>query len=66
MEFYIEISQKLMSYLRKNVLDVRVFSIDEAFVDITGLAQMHNMNIYEYVAWVQNDILEKVGVPVSI
>jgi nucleotidyltransferase/DNA polymerase involved in DNA repair len=35
MASYVDISRKLMAYLREHTLDVRVFSVDEAFVEIS-------------------------------
>ncbi len=66
MDLYIEISQKLMQYLRKNVLDVRVFSVDEAFVEISWLPEMYNLGIDEYLQNLQQDILKEIWIPVSI
>lgn len=66
MHLYKNISHKLMSYLRENTLDVRIFSIDEAFVEITGLPEMNKLDIDEYLAQLQRDILERIGIPVSI
>lgn len=63
---YIEISRKLMAYLRENTLDVRVFSVDEAFVEITGLPEMNHLDIEQYLKNLQEDILKQIGIPVSI
>ena len=66
MDFYREVSQKLMSYLRAHVLDVREFSIDEAFVDISWLSELKGMDLDDYVLHLQHDILQTIGIPVSI
>jgi len=66
MSLYKNISVKLMNYLRKNTLDVRIFSIDEAFVEITGLAEMHKVSLEEYLWKLQQDILKNIWIPVSI
>ena len=66
MSMYIEISRKLMAYLRENTLDVRVFSVDEAFVEITGLPEMNHLDIEQYLKNLQEDILKQIGIPVSI
>lgn len=66
MTLYAEISRKLMNYLRENTLDVRIFSIDEAFVEIGGIAEMQGVDIERYVKKLQADILKTIGVPVSI
>jgi len=66
MSAYKEISTKLMNYLSENTLDMRIFSIDEAFVEITWLAEMNKMSLDKYLLYLQQDILKKVGIPVSI
>ena len=66
MELYKNISRKLMKYLGENTLDVRVFSIDEAFVEITGLPEMNRQSLDEYLRDLQHDILKNIGIPVSI
>jgi hypothetical protein len=49
-----------MNYLRENTLDVRVFSIDEAFVEISGLPEMHKLDLDTYLLKLQQDILEAI------
>ena len=57
---YIDVSRKLMHYLRENTLDVRVFSVDEAFVEVTGLPEMNGQTLEKYLSDLQQDILENV------
>lgn len=64
--YYQKVSQKLMDFLRENTLDVRKFSIDEAFVEITGLSEMYNISLELYIAHMQQEILQRVWIPVSI
>lgn len=66
MSLYVEISRKLMRYLREHTLDVWIFSIDEAFVEISGLPEMHKLSLEEYLLQLQRDILEYIWIPVSI
>ena len=66
MSLYSEVSKKLMQYLREHTLDVRIFSIDEAFVDISWLAELNHLSLHEYVKKLQQDILTHIGIPVSI
>jgi nucleotidyltransferase/DNA polymerase involved in DNA repair len=66
MNLYINISRKLMKYLRENTLDVRIFSIDEAFVEISGLAKLQGLDLDDYLSHLQKDILENIWIPVSI
>ncbi len=65
-ELYGSISRKLMKYLQENTLCMEKFSIDEAFCEITGLAQMNKMSVLEYSRFLQNDIFQKIGITVSI
>jgi nucleotidyltransferase/DNA polymerase involved in DNA repair len=55
-----------MQYLEENTLAIEKFSIDEAFCEITGLAEMHKVSIMQYAKFLQDDILIKIGIPVSI
>jgi len=66
MRLYGKMSKRLMSYLRSETLSVEVFSIDEAFVEITGIAESKGMYIEEYVADLQKRIKQDIGIPVSI
>jgi nucleotidyltransferase/DNA polymerase involved in DNA repair len=49
-----------MKYLRENTLDVRIFSIDEAFVEISGLAKLQGLDLDDYLSHLQKDILENI------
>ena len=65
-DFYSFISNKMMDYLRENTLCVEPFSIDEAFCEITGLAEMNKLSLESYVKKLQKDIIKYIWVPVSI
>ncbi len=65
MRLYGTISKKLMTFLREHTQNVEEFSIDEAFVEITGLPESMGMTLEEYVKYLQNKILQEIGVPVS-
>lgn len=64
--YYTFISDKLMLYLKENTLSIEPFSIDEAFCEITGLAEMYKLSLINYLKKLQKDILINVWVPVSI
>ena len=64
--YYSIISDKLMKYLKNNTLDIEPFSIDEAFCEISWLAEMNKLSLINYLKKLQKDILEKVWIPVSI
>jgi nucleotidyltransferase/DNA polymerase involved in DNA repair len=64
--YYNLISDKLMTYLEKNTLSIEPFSIDEAFCEITWLAEMNKLSLENYIKKLQKNILKEVWVPVSI
>lgn len=63
---YTLISNRIMSLLKDFSPNVEVYSIDEAFVDFTGLTKLYKKNYYSLAKELQAKILEEVGVPVSI
>ncbi len=63
---YGEISYRVMSILREFSPTVEVYSIDEAFVDLTGLAKLYKKNYYNLAQYIREAILDKTGIPVSI
>lgn len=65
-DYYTFISDKLMRYLEENTLSIEPFSIDEAFCEITWLAEMYKITLEEYIKKLQKDILKIIWVPVSI
>ena len=56
------IIQKLMSYTP----DVEQYSIDEAFLDLTGLKKLYRQPYEEILKKIKNEIMEDIGIPVSI
>lgn len=64
--YYTHISDKLMKYLKENTLSIEPFSIDEAFCEITWLAEMNKLSLIDYTKKLQKKILKEVWVPVSI
>ncbi|MBO7672629.1 hypothetical protein J6S88_04380 [bacterium] len=65
-ELYSEISHKVMDLLREYSPIVDVYSIDEAFVDLTGLERLYKKNPVEIARFIRNEIAEKIDIPVSI
>ncbi len=63
---YTKISKRVMSILKEFSPNVQVYSIDEAFVDFTGLTKLYKKNIYDLGLYIQNRILEEVDIPVTI
>ena len=66
MELYQKASSKVMNKLKSFTDDVEVCSIDEAFVELTGLKRMYKKNYIEIAKMIRNDILCELNIPVSI
>ena len=65
-DLYYEISEKVMSVLKSFSPNVEIYSIDEAFVDLTGLERLYNKNYLEIAQMIRQEVLDKVDIPVSI
>ena len=63
---YAKISKQIMTILRDFSPNVEVYSIDEAFVDFTGLTKLYGKNYYDLAKFLQDKILKEVDIPVSI
>ena len=65
-EKYEEFSKKIMAILRDISPDVEVYSIDEAFVDLTGLKKLYKRNYVKIALMIKERIKNEVDIPVSI
>ena len=65
-DLYNAMSQKVMAVLKEISPTVDVYSIDEAFVDLTGLERLYKMNSVELAKFIRAQVREKVDIPVSI
>ena len=65
-DLYGEISQEIMNLLREFSPKVQVYSVDEAFVDLTGLKRLYKKNYLELAQYIREQIKEKIDIPVSI
>ncbi len=63
---YTKISKQVMSILKNFSPNTEVYSIDEAFVDFTGLTKLYKKNYYKLAEELQKKIFEETGIPVSI
>ncbi len=63
---YGEYSQKVMAVLREFSPKVEVYSIDEAFVDLTGLERLYKKNSIELARHIRDEIKTRTDIPVSI
>lgn len=65
-DLYCEISEQVMEVLKSFSPKVEVYSIDEAFVDLTGLERLYKRNYLEIAQLIRQTLKEKVDIPVSI
>lgn len=63
---YTKISKQVMSILKEISPNVEIYSIDEAFVDFTGLTKLYKKNYFQIAKDLQQRILDEVDIPVSI
>ena len=65
-EYYKEVSNHIKSILKNFSPFVQIYSIDEAFIDLTGLTRLYKRNYYKLAKHLRSKILEEVDIPVSI
>ena len=65
-DLYSEISHEVMNVLKSISPKVEQYSIDEAFVDLTGLERLYKRNYLELAQMIREEVLDKVDIPVSI
>lgn len=63
---YTVISGMVMNILKDYSPNVQVYSIDEAFVDFTGLTKLYKKNYYKLAKEIQEKIANEVDIPVTI
>ncbi len=63
---YTKISKQVMDILKSFSPNVEIYSIDEAFVDFTGLTKLYKKNYYKLAESLQQKIMRETSIPVSI
>ena len=63
---YLKISKQIMYILKDLSPNVEIYSIDEAFADLTGLVKVYNKNYYTIAQYIRDRIMKETGMPVSI
>ena len=63
---YHDISNRVMLKLAEFTPDIEQYSIDEAFLDLTGLKKLYRCSYEDIAARIKKEIEEEIGVPVSI
>lgn len=64
--FYCEISKRVMDKLLDFTPDIEIYSIDEAFLDLTGLRKTFNCSYEEIAQKIVKEIKEEIGIDVSV
>ncbi|MEI7475274.1 MAG: Y-family DNA polymerase [bacterium] len=64
--YYGEISTRVMGVLRDFSPTIETYSIDEAFVDLTGLRMLYKMSYLEMAKEIKKQVWQKIGIPVSV
>ena len=60
MEYSVKIYKIYLKYIDKE--DIHVYSIDEAFLDVTSYLKMYHMNVEELAKMMMEDILKTTGI----
>lgn len=65
-EYYSQVSHQVMSILKDFSPYVQIYSVDEAFVDFTGLVKLYKKNYRNLAIHLREKILSEADIPVSI
>lgn len=63
---YHDISARIIKKLMSYTPDVEQYSIDEAFLDLTGLKKLYRCSYEEIIKKIKTEIETEIGVPVSV
>ncbi len=64
--FYGAISNRMFDLLRDIAPEIEIYSIDEGFIEVTGLDTYYQKNYWELGEWVRQRIKDEVGITVSL
>ena len=65
-EYYSFVSHQVMAILKDFSPLVQIYSVDEAFVDLTGLTKLYKRNYKRLAIYLRQRVLEEADIPVSI
>ena len=65
-DYYAYVSHQVMDILKNFSPFVQIYSVDEAFVDFTGLKRLYKLNYVNLSVMLRQKISEQVDIPVSI
>ena len=63
---YIDISKRVMEVIKSYSPKVEIYSIDEAFIDLSNTEKANKGETFEIIKKIKEDIKESVGIDVSI
>jgi len=63
---YVELSRRIMGFLGTFSPTIEQYSIDEAFIDFTGLRKLYRRSYLDIAKMIREEIKLKIGIPVSI
>ena len=66
MHRYSEISEEVMNTIKSFSPDVEINSVDEAYIDLTGLNEVYHSSYTDIIKSIRQTIWDKIGIPVSI
>ncbi|EKE28657.1 MAG: hypothetical protein ACD_3C00035G0007 [uncultured bacterium (gcode 4)] len=66
LRFYKQISKRFTTFLWDYSNSIQIFSIDEAFMDITWIAEYHKMDYLEFAIFLKKEIRRCIWIPVSV
>jgi nucleotidyltransferase/DNA polymerase involved in DNA repair len=66
MSYYGQVSDRMHAFLSQWSNGIERFSIDESWADVTGIPRYKWMDDNQFVLFLQAEILQKIGIPVSI
>ena len=64
--YYAQVSEKLMKLLAYYSDAIEVFSIDEAFCNVSWVPEYYGLSPRDYALFLQKKILSELGIPVTI
>ena len=65
-DWYDKVSSDVMRVVKTFSPDVEVVSVDEAFIDLTGLNKFYNKSYTDIIKDIRSKVLAEVDIPVSI
>lgn len=66
MSFYIEISKRIRKLFFEFSPSVEIYSIDEAFIDVTGFDKLYGITYEEVAKELHTLVMRRTGIPVSV